>query len=113
MPISNWRPIEIVKGGLILSGAFFAMWLFMIRPHMFEWQPAGEINGTVRTLMSNSKVIGKPIINAVIDLENGGQTLVAVPIKSDIRAGDTLILRVYVDAENENRRQYEYISETN
>ncbi len=111
MLLSHWRPVEILKVGLILIGAIAVMWLFMIRPHTFDWQPAGEVNGTVRTLMSNSKVIGRPVINAVIDLENGGQTILAVPIKSDVRAGDRLVLRVYADAENNKRKQYEYLSE--
>jgi len=110
--VSNWRISEIIKAGLILVGAFGVMWLFMIRPHTFNWKPAGETRGSVRTLMSNSKVLGKPVINAVIDLESGGLTIVAVPIKSDTRAGDKIILRVYIDTENEKRKQYEYVSET-
>ena len=111
MSLSIWRPVEIIKAGLILSSAVAVMWTFMIRPHTFNWQPAGETHGTVRTLMSNSKVIGKPVINAVVDLESGGQTIITVPIKSDIRSGDKLILRVYVDSGNDKRKQYEYIRE--
>ena len=70
---------DIVKGGVILSGAALVMWAVFIRPHSYSWQAAGQTQGTVKTLMSNSKVIGKPVINAVVTLENGRQTIVAVP----------------------------------
>lgn len=61
--------------------------------------------------MSNSKVIGKPVINAVVILDNGRQTVVAVPLNSDIRNGDEIILLVQEDADKPSRKRYAYSSE--
>lgn len=102
---------DMIKGGLILSGAALVMWVFMIKPHTYDWQPAGQTQGTVKTLMSNSKVIGQPVINAVVTLENGHQTIVAVPIKSDVRQGDTVILLAQEDAKKPARKRYEFFKE--
>lgn len=102
---------DMIKGGLILSGAAIVMWVFMIKPHTYDWRPAGETQGTVKTLLSNSKVIGKPVINAVVTLDNGGQTLVSVPIKSDVRQGDDVILLVQEDADKPSRKRYEFFKE--
>ncbi|MEP3891608.1 MAG: hypothetical protein ABJN69_14200 [Hellea sp.] len=102
---------DMIKGGLILSAAAAVMWVFMIKPHTYAWQPAGEVQGSVKTLMSNSKVIGQPVINAIVTLESGGQTIVAVPLKSDVRQGDTVILRVQEDADKPSRRRYEFLKE--
>lgn len=103
---------DIIKGGLILSGAALVMWTIFIKPHSYEWQAAGEVQGTVKTLMSNSKVIGQPVINAVVTLENGRQTIIAVPLKSDVRQGDDIILLVQEDAKKPNRKRYEFLKET-
>lgn len=102
---------DMIKGGLILSGTAIVMWVFMIRPHSYDWQSAGQTQGTIKTLMSNSKVIGKPVINAVVTLDNGRQTIVAVPLKSDVRQGDAIILLVQEDAEKPSRRRYEFFKE--
>jgi len=102
---------DIIKGGLIMSGAALVMWVFFIRPHSYEWQSAGQAKGTVKTLMSNSKVIGRPVINAVITLENGRQTIVAVPLKSDVRKGDDIILLVQEDTKKPDRRRYKFLKE--
>jgi len=51
------RVSGIIKGGVILAGASFVMWLIFIKPHSYDWQAAGQTQGTVETLMSNSKVI--------------------------------------------------------
>ena len=102
---------DIVKGGVILSGAALVMWAVFIRPHSYSWQAAGQTQGTVKTLMSNSKVIGKPVINAVVTLENGRQTIVAVPLKSDIRKGDDVLLLVQEDENKPSRRRYEFFKE--
>jgi len=102
---------DLIKGGVILSGAALVMWAIFIRPHSYSWQPAGQIQGTVKTLMSNSKVIGQPVINAVVSLDNGRQTIVAVPLKSDIRKGDDIILLVQEDADKLTRRRYEFFKE--
>ena len=87
------------------------MWTVFIRPHSYSWQAAGQIRGTVKTLMSNSKVIGQPVINAVVTLENGRQTIVAVPLKSDIRKGDDVLLLVQEDENKPSRRRYEFFKE--
>jgi len=102
---------DIIKGGVILAGASFAMWLIFIKPHSYDWQAAGQTQGTVKTLMSNSKVIGKPVINAVVTLENGRQTIIAVPLKSDVRKGDNVVLLVEQDAANSSRKRYNYFKE--
>ncbi len=102
---------ELLKGGVILAGAALVMWAFFIRPHSYSWRAAGQANGTVKTLMSNSKVMGQPIINAVVTLENGRQTIVAVPLKSDIRKGDRIVLMVQEDADKPTRRRYAYLNE--
>ena len=102
---------DIVKGGVILSGAALVMWAVFIRPHSYSWQAAGQTQGSVKTLMSNSKVIGKPVINAVVTLENGRQTIVAVPLKSDIRKGDDVLLLVQEDENKPCRRRYEFFKE--
>ena len=102
---------DIVKGGVILSGAVLVMWAVFIRPHSYSWQAAGQTQGSVKTLMSNSKVIGKPVINAVVTLENGRQTIVAVPLKSDIRKGDDVLLLVQEDENKPSRRRYEFFKE--
>jgi len=60
--------------------------------------------------MSNSNVLS-PEINAVIELANGRQVLVSVPIKSDVRKGDVIILSVESDAQNNQRQRYRYYSE--
>ena len=65
----------------------------------------------LKLLMSNSKVIGKPVINAVVTLENGRQTVVAVPLKSDVRKGDNVVLLVQQDADNNARKRYEFFKE--
>lgn len=102
---------EIIKSGIILSGAALVMWAIFIRPHSYSWQAAGQVEGKVKTLMSNSKVIGQPVINAVVTLENGRQTIVAVPLKSDIRKGDDIITLVQEDADKPSRRRYEFFKE--
>ena len=102
---------DIIKGGVILSGAALVMWAIFIRPHSFSWQAAGQTQGTVKTLMSNSKVIGQPVINAVVTLESGRQTIVSVPLRSDIRKGDEIVLLVQEDADRPSRRRYEFFKE--
>ena len=103
---------DIIKGGVILTGAAIVMWAVFIKPHSYDWQPAGEAQGIVKTLMSNSKVIGKPVINAVVTLESGRQTIVAIPIKSDVRKGDEIILRVQEDANKPSCRRYAFFEKS-
>ncbi|WP_026942147.1 hypothetical protein [Hellea balneolensis] len=102
---------DIIKGAVILFGAALVIWMFFIRPHSYDWQAAGQVEGQVKTLMSNSKVIGRPVINAVVTLENGHQTIIAVPLKSDVRQGDMVLLRVQEDAESSARRRYKFYKE--
>lgn len=102
---------DIIKSGLILSAASVFMWAFMIYPNSFEWEEAGQAEGTVRTLMSNSKVLGQPQINAIIDFDDGQMTVVAVPIKSDVRSGDRVLLKIQQDVENSDRRRYQFLAE--
>lgn len=102
---------DIAKGAVILFGAALVMWIFFIRPHSYDWQAAGQVEGQVKTLMSNSKVIGQPVINAVVILESGRQTIIAVPLESDVRQGDTVILRVQEDVKNSARRRYNFLKE--
>ena len=45
---------EIIKSGILLSGAALVMWAIFIRPHSYSWQAAGQVEGKVKTLMSNS-----------------------------------------------------------
>jgi len=102
---------DLIKGGVILSAASIVMWTVFVKPHSYEWQAAGKVNGKVKTLMSNSKVIGKPVINAVVLLESGHQTIIAVPLKSDIRKGDNVILAVQEDMNKPARRRYQFFKE--
>ena len=103
---------DMLKGGIILIAASFVMWGVFVKPHSYDWQPAGQIEGDVKTLLSNSKVIGQPVINAVVTFDTGGQTVVAVPLKSDVRQGDRVILAVQEDADKPARRRYQFIKET-
>lgn len=103
---------DIIKGGVILTIASLAMWAIFIKPHSYDWQSAGQIEGDVKTLLSNSKVIGQPVINAVVTFDTGGQTVVAVPLKSDVRQGDRVILAVQEDADKPARRRYQFVKET-
>jgi hypothetical protein len=82
------------------------IWFLMIRPHSFDWQPTGEVTAEIKTLMSNSTVIGAPEIKAVVVLESGKQTIISVPIRSNIRAGDPVILREQTDQNNDKRKRY-------
>lgn len=100
---------DYVKVGAILSLAVGLMWAFLIRPYSYDWQPSGEINGQVKTLMSNSKVISAPTINAIVTLEGGGQVVVPVPLQSDIRAGSHVVLGIQTDADNPKRKRYELV----
>jgi len=102
---------DLFKGSVILAGASLVMWAIFVKPHSYDWQAAGQIEGDVKTLLSNSKVIGKPIINAVVTFDTGGQTVVAVPIKSDVRRGDRVILAVQQDANKPERRRYQFVQE--
>ena len=102
---------DVFKGGLILAGASLVMWAIFIKPHSYAWEAAGQIEGDVKTLLSNSKVIGKPVINAVVTFDSGGQTVVAVPLKSDVRQGDRVVLAVQQDADKPERRRYQFIKE--
>ena len=102
---------DIIKGGVILAGASLVMWAIFIKPHSYSWEPAGQIEGDVKTLLSNSKVIGTPVINAVVTFDTGGQTVVPVPLKSDVRQGDRVILAVQKDADKPERRRYQFIKE--
>lgn len=99
---------DYIKAGLILAGAAAIIWVFMIRPYSYDWQPAGETRGEIKTLMSNSNVIGAASINAVITLEDQKQTIVKVPLRANIRAGSSVILAVQVDADNPKRKRYQY-----
>lgn len=92
--------------GTILLGSMMVMWAVLIRPHSFDWQDAGEMSATVKTLMSNKTVIGSPVIKAVVVLPSGGQTIVDVPLDSNARAGSEIILSVQADADNANRKRY-------
>jgi len=102
---------DLFKGGVILAGASLLMWASFVKPHNYDWQAAGQIEGDVKTLLSNSKVIGKPVINAVVTFDTGGQTVVAVPLKSDVRQGDRIILAVQQDADKPARRRYQFVKE--
>lgn len=110
MFLSVWDKIKI---GVILIGAIAVMWALMIYPHSGEWEAAGETQGTVKTLMSNSKVLGAPQINAVVTFDNGRETVIAIPLRSDVRAGDRMTLAVDADAKKPSRKRYRYLSETN
>lgn len=101
---------EIMTGGIILGGAVAVIWAFMIRPYTYDWQPAGETTGTVKTLMSNSNVLGGAYIQAVVTLENGQQTIVRIPMEGDIRAGRDIVLSVQQDADNQKRQRYDFKS---
>lgn len=100
--------IDVAKGAIILMGAVAVIWVFMIRPYTYDWRAAGQTTGTVRTLMSNSNVIGGAYINAVITLEGGSSVIVRVPLDEDIRAGYNVVLNVLEEADNPARRSYEY-----
>ena len=102
---------DMIKGGVILTIASLAMWVIFIKPHSYDWQAAGHIEGDVKTLLSNSKVIGQPVINAVVTFDAGGQTIVAVPLKSDVRQGDRVVLAVQEDADKPQRRRYQFVKE--
>lgn len=97
---------EIATVAVILAGAVTVIWAFMIRPYTYDWQPAGDVTGTVKTLMSNSNVIGGAYINAVITLEGGQQTIVRIPMEGNIRAGREIVLSVQQDADNPKRKKY-------
>ena len=99
---------DYAKGGAILVAASAVMWTFMIRPYSFDWRPTGEALGEVKTLMSNSNVIGAAHINAIITLDGGQQTVVQVPLRSNVRAGSAVVLEVQTDADNLNRKRYQY-----
>lgn len=99
---------EIFKAGVILFGAALFMWVAMIRPHSFAWEAAGQTSGTVKSLMSNSTVIGSPQIRAVVTLEGGQQILLDVPTQSNVRAGDTISVFILADAEKPSRKRYRY-----
>ena len=99
---------EYYTAGIIILGGLLVVWLFMIRPHTHEWTPTGEASGQVKTLLSNSNVIGSPVIKAVVTLESGGQTIISVPIKSNVRAGDRVVLNEMTDQNNSNRKRYYY-----
>ena len=102
---------DMIKGGVILTIASLAMWAIFIKPHSYDWQAAGHIEGDVKTLLSNSKVIGLPVINAAVTFDAGGQTIVAVPLKSDVRQGDRVVLAVQEDADKPQRRRYQFVKE--
>ena len=102
---------DMIKGGVILTIASLAMWAIFIKPHSYDWQAAGHIEGDVKTLLSNSKVIGQPVINAVVTFDAGGQTILAVPLKSDVRQGDRVVLAVQEDADKPQRRRYQFVKE--
>ena len=99
---------EIMTGAVILAGAVAVIWAFMIRPYTYDWQAAGEVNGTVKTLMSNSNVLGGAYIQAVVTLENGQQTIVRIPMEGNIRAGRDIVLSVQQDADNPKRQRYDF-----
>lgn len=104
----SFSPIDAAKVAIILFGAVAVIWIFMIRPYTYDWQAARQTTGTVKTLMSNSNVIGGAYINALITLEGGASTIVRVPLDEDIRAGYNVVLNVLEDADNPARRSYEY-----
>lgn len=99
---------EIIKAGFILLAAAVVMWAIMIRPHSFAWQAAGQTTASVKSLMSNSTVIGSPQIRAVVTLDSGQNVLIDVPIDSNVRAGDLVNLVVQVDADKQSRKRYLY-----
>ncbi len=103
MPLSK---SEIFKAGIILCGAMIFMWAVMIRPHSFNWEAAGQTTASVKSLMSNSTVIGQPQIKAVVILDSGQQILVTVPTQSNVRAGDEINLDVQADTEKLSRKRY-------
>jgi hypothetical protein len=111
MEKAMWQKKDILKAGTILIGAALVMWGIFIRPHSYDWQAAGQTQAMVKTLMSNSKVIGQPVINAVVILEGGQEAIVSVPLNSDIRKGDDIILSVQKDADRPSRRRYQLLRE--
>ena len=100
---------DIATGIIVVGGALAVMWLFMIRPYNGDWQPGGEVSGTIKTLMSNSNVIGGAYINAVITLDTGRQVIVQVPLESNIRAGSPVLLSVQHDMNEPERKRYAFI----
>lgn len=99
---------EIIAALAILTVSTLVIWVLMIRPYSGDWVKGAEVGATVKTLMSNSNIIGGAYINAVVVMENGQQTIVEVPLKSNIRAVDDLILSVFYDQQNEKRRRYQF-----
>ncbi len=105
MPLSK---AEWFKAGLILTASVAVMWALMVQPHSYTWQAQGETTGEVRTLLSNSNVLGSPQIKAVIDLSDGRNTIITVPMRSDVRAGDRIELTTFTATENPKKTRYQY-----
>ena len=103
-----WKVRDILTTAVILAGSVFVIWALMIRPYQGDWGDGGEVTARVKTLMSNSNVIGGAYINAVVILETGAQTIVQVPLKSNIRADSVVVLSVHVDTEKPHRKRYSF-----
>ena len=102
---------EWVKVGGMLAATAMFFWVVSIRPHSVQWVSSGEVQGEVRSLMSNSNVFGAAYVSAVVTLDDGAQTIVRVPIRSDVRAGDRVKLELQTAEQNAKKRQYKFISQ--
>jgi len=101
---------DMITAGIILTVSVGLIWLLMIRPHTFDWQDNGHASGTIKTLMSNSKIMGAAEIKAVVVLESGKQRIIAVPLESNVRAGTAIIMSVQADSANAKRKRYTFKS---
>lgn len=110
--------VHLTKGEWVKVAGFLAaialfFWVTTIRPASVEWETVGETRGEVKSLMSNSNIAGPAFINAVVKLEDGSQTILRVPLRSDVRAGDIVRLETRAAKENPSRKQYKFLAEVN
>ena len=101
---------EHLVAGVILSASFAFMWMVMIYPNTLDWQPAPDQTGTIESLMSNSNIMGPAQINAVVKLQDGRQTIVQVPVQSDVRAGMEIKLDVLENADKPTQKRFRFKS---
>lgn len=95
---------------VLIVFSLWVLWFLHVRPHTYDWRPAGEAIGEVTIVKLNSSKARRSEVTTYVKLESGETIHVKVPVVQNIRAGRKIRVLVNEDADNPKRKRYIYIS---
>lgn len=99
---------ELILAGAFLTGAIAVIWALMISPHDYQWTEAGETSAVIETILPSRTLIGQSSLKAVVELKNGGKTIVSMPMNPNLKKGHDITLIVLTDDAGSGRLKYIY-----